>query len=585
MLHSNGVIESLVMRGYGVHRSTPITPTSILPNTKMQWYLNCHSRPLDVICLITGDRHIEDKYNMKPTIEQLRLANSDYTELRKFMMNKDFVNFLTSETNFLSEATTKQRLFHFLNHITEIQVCKCGVEVKWNIKDNTYRKYCSSKCAHTDESVKLKTEKTCLERFGVKTNLITTTAKDNYSIKMIKRFGVDNPFKSAEVQQDIKDAIFDKYGVDNVSKLDSVKEKINVTHIERYGRIRECQSHFTDESYSLKYNKQALVELYTPGTSIKDIAEKLNVGHSQLCIQFKNLGIEMHQTVGQQQIYDFIKSIYSGEIILNDRKILDGKEIDIYIPLLNVGFEYDGIFWHSQDSSGKTNYHADKDALAVSKGIKLYHILDIEWKTMKELIESRISSIMGTNKTIYGRKTTIKILERKLAHQFFNDNHVQGSAGASFYIGLEFEGNIVAAMSFGKSRYNSVQFELIRFCNVKGLSVVGGASKLFKYAVKHLNAIEIISFCDIRWGTGGVYHKLGFNHIRDNGPSYIYTNRYRTLESRIKYQKHKLEKLLPIFDKNISEWENMKNNSFDRYWNSGNAVYIWTKPVDVIEQT
>lgn len=523
-----------------------------------------------------------DKYRMHPTIEQLQSANNDYAELRKFLTNTDFVNYLKDKTNFLVTGTTKQRLFHVLNHITEAQICKCGTLVKWNIKDNTYRKYCSSKCAHTDESVKLKTEKTCLERFGVKTNLLTTTAKDNYATKMTSRFGVDNPFKSAEVQQDIKSAILEKYGVNNVSKLDHVKEKINATHINRYGRIRECQTHFTDKSYSLKYNKQALVELYTPGTSIKDIAEKLNVGYSQLCVQFKNLGIEIHQTVGQQQIYDFIKSIYSGEIILNDRRILNGKEIDIFIPELNIGFEYDGIFWHSQDSTGKINYHADKDALARLKGIKLYHILDVEWKTLQRLVESRISSILGKNKTIYGRKTTITVLDKITANRFFNENHIQGNAGASVYVGLEYEGNIVAAMSFGKSRYNSSQFELIRFCNIVGSNVVGGASKLFKFAVNHLAATEIISFCDIRWGTGNVYTKLGFTHIRDNGPSYIYTNRYRTLESRIKYQKHKLEKLLPVFDATISEWENMKNNGFDRYWNSGNAVYVWATPVDTI---
>ena len=517
---------------------------------------------------------------MIPTFDQLQLANSNYTELRKFIANKEFAISLTSNTSFLTAATIKQRLFHFLNHIFELQVCKCGAPVKWNTKDNTYRKYCSSKCAHTDESVKTKTENTCLERFGTTTNLTTSDSKKNYAAKMIEKYGVDNPFKSKKVQQIIKDTNIEKYGVDNPSKSAVVKEKINTTHINRYGRIRECQTHFTDESYLLKYNKQALIELYKPGVSVKDIAEKLNVGHSQLCVQFRNLDIAIHQTVGQQQVYDFIKSIYSGNIIFNDRKILDGKEIDILIPELNVGFEYDGIFWHSQDSSGKTNYHKEKDVLSQSKGIKLYHILDIEWKTKQDLVKSRICSILGKNKTIYGRKTSIKILDKKIAHRFFNDNHIQGPAGASLYVGLEFEGALVAAMSFGKSRYNITQFELIRFCNISGLNVIGGASKLFKFAAKQLNATEIISFCDIRWGTGKVYSHIGFTHIRDNGPSYIYTNQYKTLESRVKYQKHKLEKLLPIFDKNVSEWENMKNNGFDRYWNSGNAVYMWVKPVD-----
>ena len=172
-------------------------------------------------------------------------------------------------------------------------------------------------------------------------------------------------------------------------------------------------------------------------------------------------------------------------------------------------------------------------------------------------------------------------MDKAIAHQFFNDNHIQGSAGASFFVGLEFDGSIVAAMSLGKSRYNSYQYELIRFCNIKNVNVIGGASKLFKFSINYLNIDTIISFCDIRWGTGNVYEKLEFRHIRNNDPSYIYTNKYKTLENRIKYQKHKLQKILPVFDNNLSEWENMKNNGFDRYWNSGNAVFVWQKPVDL----
>ena len=160
---------------------------------------------------------------------------------------------------------------------------------------------------------------------------------------------------------------------------------------------------------------------------------------------------------------------------------------------------------------------------------------------------------------------------------YFNDNHLQGNAGASIYIGLIYNDAVVAAMSFGKSRYNSYQYELIRFCNLQGCSVVGGASKLFKYSVNHLNADNIVSFCDLRWGTGNVYNVCGFKHLRDNGPSYIYTCNYRTLENRVKYQKHKLENVLSVFDKNLSEWENMKNNKYDRYWDSGSSVYLWTR--------
>jgi hypothetical protein len=510
------------------------------------------------------------------TQELLLSAFNSYSELRKFILDKNNISELNKLTSYLDKnSTTKQRMWHVINNSQVEQKCNCGNTVKWNTKNNTYRVFCSSKCAHIDESTKIKTRNTCIEKYGVSTNLITNHAKDNYASKMIERYGVPNPFKSSEFQDQLKSTVLEKYGVTNVSKLDSVKEKITATHMAKYSRIRESQKHISDESYRIKYDRAELANLYNGTRSIIDIATLLNVGHSQLCVQFNKFGIEIHQSVGQRQVYEYIKSIYSGTVVLNDRKVLGGKEIDIYLPDLNIGFEYDGIFWHSELSSGKIKYHVEKDKIANDVNIKLIHIIDLEWKTMQDIVKSRISSLVGCNKRVYARKTKIEIIDSKTASAFFNANHIQGNTGASFYAGLYLGDLLVAAISIGKSRYNLSQFELMRFCNILGHNVIGGASKLFKFAVNQLNATEIMTFADLRWGTGKLYSKLGFTHKRDNAPSYTYTHLYRTLESRVKYQKKNLEKLLPIFNPAKSEWENMKDNGYDRYWNSGNAVYIW----------
>jgi hypothetical protein len=42
-------------------------------------------------------------------------------------------------------------------------------------------------------------------------------------------------------------------------------------------------------------------------------------------------------------------------------------------------------------------------------------------------------------------------------------------------------------------------------------------------------------------------------------------------------QKHKLEKLLDIFDPNKTEYQNMLDNGYKRVWDSGNIKYIWNK--------
>jgi len=44
-------------------------------------------------------------------------------------------------------------------------------------------------------------------------------------------------------------------------------------------------------------------------------------------------------------IYQFIKYNYDGKILQSDRKILNGKELDIYIHKLAI--EFNGLYWHS----------------------------------------------------------------------------------------------------------------------------------------------------------------------------------------------------------------------------------------------
>lgn len=58
----------------------------------------------------------------------------------------------------------------------------------------------------------------------------------------------------------------------------------------------------------------------------------------------KMFGSEIkHISNKQKEIYNITKDIFKDyEIILNDRKILNGLELDIWIPKLRIGIEYDG---------------------------------------------------------------------------------------------------------------------------------------------------------------------------------------------------------------------------------------------------
>ena len=74
---------------------------------------------------------------------------------------------------------------------------------------------------------------------------------------------------------------------------------------------------------------------------------------------------------------------------------------------------------------------------------------------------------------------------------------------------------------------------------------------------------------------GTLYSKLGFEYSHTSAPSYHYTKDYSKLENRVKFQKHKLAKLLEKFDNTLSLWDNMQHNGYDRIWDCGHDTWIF----------
>ena len=99
------------------------------------------------------------------------------------------------------------------------------------------------------------------------------------------------------------------------------------------------------------------------------------------------------------EIKDFIKELLPNVEIVKSR-ILEGKEIDIFLPELEIGIEYNGSPFHASDNSICRNkpmlYHQGKFLLAKSKGIHLITIFDKDWEENKEEIKNIIKKYSFT---------------------------------------------------------------------------------------------------------------------------------------------------------------------------------------------
>lgn len=272
----------------------------------------------------------------------------------------------------------------------------------------------------------------------------------------------------------------------------------------------------------------------------------------------------------EQKIHDAFP-----EFKQSDRVTLNGKELDLLHG--NVAVEVNGVHWHS-DKYKPDGYHLYKTNLCANKGIQLLHFWDIEVENKFEIVQSMIASKLNKTKRIYARKCHIRDIDLQTANQFEQANHLQGSAISSVRYGLFQDDDLVAVMTFSKSRFNKkYDWELIRFCSTVGYTVVGGANKLFKHFLKN-NSGSVISYANKRFSSGNLYAKLGFKLENSSSPNYWYVKDGVIVYSRNQCQKHKLPLLLgDQFDSGLSERENMRKAGYHRLYDCGNYVFIYDK--------
>lgn len=278
--------------------------------------------------------------------------------------------------------------------------------------------------------------------------------------------------------------------------------------------------------------------------------------------------LNAHVSNAEKQLADYVKSICKTEIIENDRAILNGKELDLYLPEYKLAFEYNGLYWHNELHKA-ANYHLQKTEMCEKQGIQLIHIFEDEWLYKQDIVKSRIKGLLHLNDRIFARKCVIKQVSATDSDSFLNTNHTQGACISKYRYGLYYNEELVSLMTFGKSRFTN-EIELLRFCNKLNTNVIGAASKLLKHFLKDTAIAKIISYADRRWSCGRVYDKLGFTLLGKSIPSYYYVvDNMR--QNRINYQKHKL--VLEGFDDTKTEHQIMLERSIYRIYDCGTLKY------------
>lgn len=336
-------------------------------------------------------------------------------------------------------------------------------------------------------------------------------------------------------------------------------------------------------SHLLKQHNLTLKEFKVKYPNIKILSDSMRQQLDSIR-QYSNLTVSKKRFISSYEIelQNFLKAYDVG--FETNRQILIGKEIDILIPSINLGIEFDGLLWHSEFYGKKDkNYHLNKTILCNQKGYSLIHIFEDEYVNKKDIVLSKLKHIIKKDydlPKIQGRKIVVKEIYKNDAEFFLNQFHIQGFSSGTVYLGGFYNGELVAVMTFKNGGITNKDWELTRFATNYNYRYQGVGGKLFKYFIQNYNPKSIISFADRRWTTNpnnNLYTNLGFELINITKPDYRYYNnkidKFKRFH-KFSLNKNKLSKKYG-FPLTMTEREMAMEAGFDRIWDCGLFKYIW----------
>ena len=437
-------------------------------------------------------------------------------------------------------------------------------------KQTKLQKYGNEKYVNVE-----KMQQTKLERYCVKTFNNHEKSKKT----CLEKYGKEYYTQTDECKEKTKQTNIEKYNSLTPVGNNHIKQKIQENSLKNYGTNFPQQKHYSREVYEILSDRKLLYEyiIDAPIKTYLSLAQGLGVNDTNLRrIIYKYKLEDMIDSSWSTSSDELFIRNYINEYVetVNNVKLLDGKEIDIYIPKLNLGIEFNGSFWHNECGKDK-QYHQNKTLLAESKGIFLYHIFEYEWNTKREKILNQLNNLLGINKEkIYARKCEIKTISTDEKKIFLEKNHLQGNDSSSIKIGLYYNDELVSLMTFCKPRFNKkYEWELSRFCSKANCNVIGGASKLFKYFINTYKPKSIISYSNIAHTRGQIYSKIGFSYHGYSQPNYIWWKK-GDVKTRYQCQKNRLIKNGCIGN---TEVQIMHNLGYLRIYDCGNKIWIWKK--------
>jgi hypothetical protein len=329
----------------------------------------------------------------KDQIEQLIKECSNNNQICFHLKrNEPLVSYLKDLTGLDREPMVL--FYHYVEKIYDIPKCICGSEKKYRCYG--YRPTCGSKkcIKKVRESSK---KEYCQRNYGVDFVTQLDTMKEKSKSTMLEKYGVDNITKDPESIKKRSQSNLEKWGVTDPIMLPEFRNE---------DKMRVIHNNTIQSGLPLGYKylgheeNEMMSEYYIIECPIGHIT---SISKSNLSVRrgkMREICTICNEYIGsmvEQEVFDFISTIYSGKIDRSNRKLIKPFEIDIILEDIKVCIEFNGDYWHSTKIVTDQYYHYTKYQRCLDVGFKLLQIKEDDWYKRNDFVKNSIMDVIFDN--------------------------------------------------------------------------------------------------------------------------------------------------------------------------------------------
>lgn len=366
----------------------------------------------------------------------------------------------------------------------------CGKPTRFVDFFERYSKYCSTQCINDDPRIKeiqIQKRKDFFEN-------ISEEKRENRNKKLKEIWDSRTEEKVNQMVNKGKSTKKERYGDEKYNNPDKIKEE----------SLRNTLIEINDE---LKNTSFKIIDKDENGNFVgycDDCKQNFIINKPHLYIRRK---LEMvictncnkptdRSSYMENNVSKFIKENYSGEILHNKRFMLKDREIDIYLPELKLGIEFNGLYWHNETKK-PIDYHYDKTIRSEDVGIYLIHIYEDDWLYKQDIVKSNILKILNKCEKIDSNNLKIINVDYTTSLNFLKENSLYYFKDFDVSLGMYDKDNLIYIMCFKK--LTSSNYKLVDCCDLKFLQVENGFENILNYFVNNFDVKEIEYIADRSW--------------------------------------------------------------------------------------